>query len=99
MVTCVERGKPKDLPERESEPQGTLMDLWVWDGGKSECRIVTMWIGVEPSARILHTKVGRLPSGVSSRDRQIIHLDKGKLMTKGLSLRCALVLFVWRGGN
>ena len=33
--TCTKRGKPAGLPVKESEPRGTLMGLWVWDGGKS----------------------------------------------------------------
>jgi hypothetical protein len=59
------------------------MGLRGWDNGKSEGHAVMAWIGVEPRATSLHTKVGRLPFGVSSRDRQTIHLDKGKLKTKG----------------
>ena len=94
MVTYVERGiprftgdgKPEGPPEWESEPQGTLMDLRVRDDGESECRMVIVRIGVEPSATSLHTKVRRIPFGVSSRDRQIIHLDKGKQTMKGISL-------------
>jgi hypothetical protein len=61
-----------------------------WDDGESESHTVMVWIGVEPSARSLHTQVGRIPFGVSSRDHQIIHLDKGRQMIKGLSLWCAL---------
>ncbi len=34
--------------------------------------------------------MGRIPSGVSLRDRQVIHLDKGKQTMKGISLWCAL---------
>jgi len=66
------------------------MGLRGWEDGKSEGHTVMVWIGVEPRARSLHTKVGRLPSGVSSRDRQIIHPDKGKQTMKGISLWCAL---------
>ena len=49
--TCTERGKPVGLlvdalSIRESEPQGTLMDLRVWDGGISECSFVMKEIGV-----------------------------------------------------
>ena len=48
-------------------------------------------------ATSLHTKVGRIPSGVSSRDRQTIHLDKGKQTRKGIILWCALdpVYLAW----
>jgi hypothetical protein len=48
--TCTERGKPVGLPgvTRESEPQGTLMGLRVWDGGESECLSIMGRIGVEP---------------------------------------------------
>jgi hypothetical protein len=66
------------------------MDLRAWDDGKSEGHTVTVWIGVEPHATALHTKVGRIPSGVSSRDRQIIHPDKGRQLMMGLSLWCTL---------
>jgi len=66
------------------------MGLRAWEDGESESHTVMVWIGVEPSARSLHTKVGRLPSGVSSRDRQTIHLDKGRQTMKGLSLWCTL---------
>jgi hypothetical protein len=44
------------------------MGLRAWDDGKSEGHAVTVWIGVEPKATSLHTKVGRIPSGVSSRE-------------------------------
>jgi hypothetical protein len=54
------------------------MGLQGWDDGKSESHTVMVWIGVKPRATSLHTKVGRLSSGVSARDRQIIHLDKGR---------------------
>ena len=67
-----------------------MMDLRVWDDGESEGRMVIVRIGVELSATSLHTKVRRIPFGVSSRDRQIIHLDKGKQTMKGISLWCAL---------
>ena len=50
--TGTERGKPAGLPEWESEPQGTLMGLRVWDGGKSECLPVIGRIGVEPVAEV-----------------------------------------------
>jgi len=66
------------------------MDLRAWDDGKSEGHTVMVWIGVELHATSLHTKVGRIPSGVSSRDRQIIHPDKGRQSMKGLSLWCTL---------
>jgi hypothetical protein len=66
------------------------MDLRAWEDGESESRAVMVRIGVEPSATSLHTKVRRIPFGVSSRDRQIIHLDKGMQTMKGLSLWCAL---------
>jgi hypothetical protein len=50
--TCTERGKPVGLPAiRESEPQGTLMGLRVWDGGRSECLPVMGGIGVEPVSK------------------------------------------------
>ena len=41
----------------------------VKDEGGSECRSVIERIGVEPPARSPHAKAGRLPSGVSARDR------------------------------
>jgi len=66
------------------------MGLRAWEDGASEGRTVTVRIGVEPNATSLPTKVGQLPLGVSARDRQIIHLDKGKQTTKGFSLWCAL---------
>ena len=66
------------------------MDLRAWEDGESESRAVMVRIGVEQIATSLHTKVGRIPFGVSSRDRQVIHLDKGKQTMKGLSLWCAL---------
>ena len=61
--TCTERGKPVDfladaLSIRESEPQGTLMGLRVWDGGRSECHPVMGWIGVEPSGNITPRESG-----------------------------------------
>ena len=77
--TCTERGKPVVSPglSRESEPQGTLKGLWVWDGGKSECLPVMGRIGVEPVVEdreprqlvtSLHVKTGKLPPGRSSRE-------------------------------
>ena len=52
----------------EDKPQGELMAVRVEDEGKSECRSVMEWIGVEPTATSLHAKTGRLPSGLSSRE-------------------------------
>ena len=76
--TCTERGKPVGLPDiRESEPQGTLKGLRVWDGGKSKRLSVIGRIGVEPEVEdrerrrqvtTLHAKAGRLPPGRSSRE-------------------------------
>jgi len=66
------------------------MDLRGRDDGESECCAAMVRIGVERIATSLPTKVGRIPFGVSSRDRQIIHLDKGRQTMKGLSLWCAL---------
>ena len=81
--TCTERGKPVGLPDiRESEPQGALMGLRVWDGGGSECLPVMGGIGVEPvvkgrelrrQATSLHAKAGKLPLGRSSREVVITH--------------------------
>ena len=48
--TCTERFKPIGFPpvycKRESEPQGTLMGLWVKDGGRSEDPLVMRGIGI-----------------------------------------------------
>src|SRR5262245_46585758 len=52
----------------EDEPQGKSIAMRVEDEGKSECHSVTEWIGVEPLAKSLHAKAGRLPSGLSSRE-------------------------------
>jgi hypothetical protein len=75
--TCTKRGKPISLPVKGSEPRGTLMDLWVGDGGESKSPPVIGGIGVAPvvevreprrPARSLHAKAGRLPPGRSSRE-------------------------------
>jgi hypothetical protein len=75
--TCTKRGKPISLPVKENEPRGTLMDLWVGDGGESESPPVIGGIGValvvevrEPRrpARSLHAQAGRLPPGRPSRE-------------------------------
>ena len=75
--TCTKRGKPTGLPVKESEPRGTLIDLWVWDGGESKSLPVMGRIGVEPVVKIretrqlatsLHAQAGRLPLGRSSRE-------------------------------
>jgi len=42
-----ERGKPITLPARAGKPQGKLLKLWVKESGKSECRPVMGWIGIE----------------------------------------------------
>jgi hypothetical protein len=54
---------------RVGPPQGAPMGRRVEDEGGSEGRSVIGRIGVEPPARSPHAKAGRLPSGVSARDR------------------------------
>jgi hypothetical protein len=61
----------------EDKPQGKLIAVRVEDEGKSECLSVMERIGVEPSAKLLHAKAGRLPSGLSSRESQANRL-RGK---------------------
>ena len=97
--TRPERGKPVGLPDiRESEPQGTLMGLRVWDGGESERLPVMGGIGVESVvkgreprrlATSLPVKAGRLPPGRSSRENLTNHPKVGKQMTAGISCWCA----------
>ena len=93
--TRAKRGKPTSLPVKESEPQGTLMGLWVWDGGESECPPVIGGIGVEPKvevretrplAKSLHAQAGRLSPGRSSRENLANHPKAGKQMTADLGL-------------
>ena len=93
--TCTKRGKPPGLPVKESEPRGTLMGLWVWDGGESESLPVMGGIGVEPDdkgreprrlATSLHAKAGRIPPGRSSRENLANHPKAGKQMTADLGL-------------
>lgn len=43
---------PYSRPLGQSEPQGTPMGVRVWDAGKSECRAVIAWIGVERTTDI-----------------------------------------------
>src|SRR3990172_331176 len=92
-VTGTERGKPAGLPEWESEPQGTLMGLRVWDGGKSESLPVMGRTGVAPvvevreprrRARSLHAQAGRLPPGRSARENLANHPKVGMQMTADL---------------
>jgi len=96
-VTGTERGKPVGLLT-ESEPQGTLTGLRVWDGGKSESLPVMGRIGVEPDeegreprrrATSLPVQAGRLPPGGSSRKNLTNHSKVGKQMTAGISCWCA----------
>ena len=49
----------------ESDPQGEPIDEWVKEVGKSECHPVMGWIRVQT---LPDTKVGRLPTGVESRE-------------------------------
>ena len=76
-VTRTERGKPTGLPVKESEPRGTLMGLWVWDGGGSESLPVMGRTGAEPKVEVRERrqrqdhstrKRSRLPPGRSSRE-------------------------------
>lgn len=50
-LTCYviqgERGKLITSPARAGKPQGKLLELWVKESGKSECRPVMGWIGIE----------------------------------------------------
>ncbi len=64
QVIQVERGKPITPPVRAGKPQGELLELWVWDYGKSEGQPVTGWIGIEQPATSSRTKVSRLPIGL-----------------------------------
>ena len=57
--------------------------MWVKEVGKSEGRIVTIWIEVQT---LPHTKVGRLPTGVSSREFWTNNVYVGKQMTAEISL-------------
>jgi len=52
----------------EDKPQGKSIAVRVEDEGKSECYSVMEWIRVEPLAKSLYAKAGRLPSGLSSRE-------------------------------
>jgi hypothetical protein len=61
----------------EDKPQGKWIAVRVEDEGKSECYSVMEWIRVEPLAKSLHAKAGRLPSGLSSRESQANRL-RGK---------------------
>lgn len=63
--THAEQGKPIGLPETAGEPQGTLLALWVEDGGESERPAVMDGIRAATSP---DTKVGRLPPGHSWRE-------------------------------
>lgn len=69
-------GVPISVPMRESEPQGKPSQMQVGDDGKSECRLVMRWIGVEPQPTSLRAKAGRLPSGLSSRENLINRLRR-----------------------
>ena len=59
------------------------MGVRVKEVGKSEGRIVTIWIEVQT---LPHTKVGRLPTGVSSRELWTNNVYVGKQMTAEISL-------------
>src|SRR5262245_56992384 len=61
----------------EDKPQGESTAVRVEDEGESERRSVIERTGVEPSAKLLHAKAGRLPSGLSSRESQANRL-RGK---------------------
>ena len=98
--TCTERVKPIGFPpvycKRESEPQGTLMGLWVKDGGRSESPLVMRGIGVESlnSDRERKREDNITPResvptsypGRSSRERLANHFQEGKQMTAGYGL-------------
>lgn len=65
-VKSVEHGKPNCLHlSMESDPQGKPIGKWVKEVGKSECHPVMGWIRVQT---LPDTKVGRLPTGVESRE-------------------------------
>lgn len=70
-----EQGKPVVSPLLAGEPQGTLLVLRVKDDGESERRSVMVRIGV---VRSPHTKVGRLPFGLSSQKSNENLLDAKK---------------------
>lgn len=76
--TRAEQVKPIALPETAGEPQGTLLALWVKDGGESERSSVMDGIRAETSP---DTKVGRLPLGHSWRENIGQLLDEEKQMT------------------
>ena len=62
----VERGKPVGVPSGVTTAQATVMLQQVQDGGKSEGPTVIVGIGVATSS---HAQAGRLPPGLSARER------------------------------
>ena len=65
-VKSLEHGKPNCLHlSMESDPQGKPIGKWVKEVGKSEGHPVMGWIRVQT---LPDTKVGRLPTGVESRE-------------------------------
>ncbi len=73
-----EHGKPIISPKkRESNPQGTPIEVWVQERGESEGRPVMGRIGVEPRLAIsLHAKAGRLPHGLLSQESEANRLRR-----------------------
>ena len=63
--------------------QDNPMGQWVKDVGKSEGYAVTAWIAVQD---LPHLKRGRIPTGVSSRERWANDLNGGKQMTADFGL-------------
>jgi hypothetical protein len=73
VVTTAEHGKPVRSPFGVGRPQGPTKAVWVEDGGESERPAVTVGIRVATS---LDAKAGRLPPGLSSRERMINRLRR-----------------------
>jgi hypothetical protein len=65
------------------------MGLRVKDGGGSECRPVMGRIGVEPVARSLPAKAGRLPSGVGGRGPSANRRSKQSRTVGGVAMTSA----------
>ena len=65
------------------QSQEQSMGQWVKEVGESEGRAVMAGIGIPD---LSHAKAGRLPTGVSSRERWTNNLDVGKQMTADFDL-------------
>ena len=74
------------MSARESDPQGELMGLRVWEGGESECLPVMGRIGVAPSGNITPRESGQTSTWLLVTRKLGKPPQEGKQMTAGIVL-------------